>query len=154
MQQAIHMRRQLSGFSPSVSAPADVALQPLSQMRPEALHALLQQSYAGGGGTVGNFDEWWGPLTQDSEFDPALVLIAANAGGNPIGLAQCWTSGFLKDLVVAPAARNRRIGSWLLDKTFATFAARGATHLDLKVEADNIAARRFYERHGMAAVAP
>ena len=125
---------------------------PLWQAKPIALHRLLQLSYAGGGGTVGSFDQWWWPLVEDSEFDPALVLIAADAPGTPVGLAQCWTSGFLKDLVVAPDARDRQIGSWLLDTTFSAFAARGAPHIDLKVEGDNVAAQRFYARHGMVAV--
>ena len=101
---------------------------------------------------MGDFDQWWPALVEDNEFDPALVLIAADPDGQPLGLAQCWTSGFLKDLAVAPEARNQRVGSWLLDRVFNAFAARGLPHVDLKVEPDNISAQRFYARYGMVAV--
>lgn len=112
----------------------------------------MREGYAGGGGSVGDFNAWFWPLVEDSEFDPSLVLIAADLEGLPLGLAQSWTGGFLKDLVVAPGARRQGVGSFLLEATFDAFCTRGLRHVDLKVEAANQVARRFYARHGMVEV--
>lgn len=117
------------------------------------LHDLVRTAYATGGGAVGDFDSWWWPLVEDEEFDPALV-IAATANGQLAGLIQCWTSSFVKDLVVAPQYRDRGLGAYLLYAAFAEFQRRGMPHVDLKVEASNLAARRFYRRHGMEAADP
>lgn len=136
----------LSGLAPGVE------ILPLWRSKPIELHRLLERAYADGGGTVGNFDQWWWPLVEDAEFDPELVLILADAAGHPLGLAQCWTSSFVKDIVVDPSARNRGLGSALLTRAFALLRERGHPQVDLKVEATNSAARRFYARHGMTEV--
>jgi ribosomal protein S18 acetylase RimI-like enzyme len=147
----IRLRKLLNSPIATTPLPSGVALLPLSHTRPIELHALLRAAYATGGGSVGSFDDWWWPLVEDEEFHPDLVVTAAN-DGRPIGLVQCWTSGFIKDIVVAPDWRNRSLGSALLTHAFALFAARGAPHVDLKVEAENVTAQRFYQRHGMVPV--
>lgn len=149
---AIRMRKRLGALDPLPQAPPGISLLPFAKSDPLSLHAVLQQGYATGGGTVGDFYSWFEPLVTDDEFDPNLVLIAVDDAGKPLGLAQCWTSGFLKDLVVLPKHRDRKIGSWLLHQTFAANGARGHAHMDLKVLADNDGARRFYARHGMVEV--
>jgi len=146
------LRRQLADVGPEPPPPIGVCQRPLWQARPIALHRLLLAAYADGGGAVGSFDDWFWPLVEDAEFDPELVLIAADADGTPIGLAQCWTGGYVKDLVVAPGHRDRGIGGWLLQSAFCHLKARGLGHVDLKVQSDNLAARRFYARHGMEPV--
>ncbi|MDB5623519.1 MAG: hypothetical protein JWR39_2082 [Devosia sp.] len=121
-------------------------------MRPRQLHDLLLLTYRDGGGSVAPFEAWWTALVEDEEFDPDLVIIAADAGNQPVGLAQCWTGGFVKDLTVAPDWRNRGLGAALLRTAFRAFACRGLPSVDLKVEADNTAAQRFYRRLGMVEV--
>ena len=71
--------------------------------------------------------------------------------GNGIaGVAQCWTSAFVKDLAVRPRLRRRGLGSALLLQAFRTFRERGAAFVDLKVVADNLSgALRLYRSHGM-----
>lgn len=128
--------------------PEGIAITPLWQVKPMALHTLLQTAYAAGGGYVPDFDAWWWPLVEDEEFDPALV-ISVSAGTEPVGLIQCWTSGFIKDLVVRPQWRNRNIGAYLLHAAFAEFHRRGTPKVELKVEAANLSAQRFYRRHGL-----
>ncbi|ODT69992.1 MAG: hypothetical protein ABS75_14230 [Pelagibacterium sp. SCN 63-23] len=152
MSDHMRMRRQLHGPRPPLAAPAGIGLLPLWKARPVELHALLRDGYAGGGGIVGEFDAWFWPLVEDSEFDPGLVLIAADRKGCPLGLAQSWTGGFLKDLVVAPGSRRRGIGAFLLEATFDAFRTRGRSHVDLKVETANHAARRLYARHCMVEI--
>lgn len=144
----IRLRRLLDAPLDLPAPPAGIVPSPLWQTEPTALHALLQKAYASGGGSVPDFDAWWWPLVEDEEFDPALV-ITASAGPEPVGLVQCWTSGFIKDLVVTPQWRNQGLGTYLLHAAFAEFRRRGAPHIDLKVEATNLGAQRFYRRHGM-----
>lgn len=149
----IRLRRLLDAPPTLPALPKGVTLTPLWQTRPAELHALLRAAYASGGGSVPDFDQWWWPLVEDEEFDPALVMVVA-AHGHPAGLVQCWTSNFIKDIVVGPAWRNRGLGAYLLNAAFAQFHQRSATHVDLKVEASNVAAQRFYQRHGMLPVDP
>ena len=131
--------------------PEGVVITPIWQTRPIELHALLREVYAKGGGSVGSFEQWWWPLVEDEEFDPTLFIIAT-ATDRPVGLVQCWTSSFIKDLVVATQWRDRGLGAYLLNAAFAQFHQRSAPHIDLKVETSNTAAQRFYQRHGMLPV--
>ncbi len=147
----IRLRRLLDAPVALPALPKGVTITPPWQAKPVELHALLHAAYADGGGSVPDFDQWWWPLVEDEEFDPAPVIIAT-ADGQPAGLVQCWTSNFIKDIVVAPAWRDRGLGAYLLNAAFAQFHHRGARHVDLKVEATNTAAQRFYQRHGMLPV--
>lgn len=100
-----------------------------------------------------DFAAWWAWLSNDDDYDPALVFVAYDVSGEALGVAQCWASGYLKDLVVAPAARGQGLGEALVLHVFATFQARGATHVDLKTNlVDNAAAARLYRRLGMIEV--
>jgi ribosomal protein S18 acetylase RimI-like enzyme len=114
-----------------------------------AVHALLQSAYAGGGGCVAPFGPWWSSLAADVEYDPALCVVAQDADGVLVGVAQCWTSAFVKDLAVHPIWWRRGVGRALLLQVFQVFRSRGAETVALKVQADNVAAIRFYERLGM-----
>ncbi|HWV20424.1 MAG TPA: GNAT family N-acetyltransferase [Devosia sp.] len=147
----IRLRKMLNAPMELPALSAGVVITPLWQAKPMALHTLLRAAYASGGGSVPDFNAWWWPLVEDPEFDPTLVIIAS-AGTEPVGLIQCWTSSFVKDLVVAPQWRDRGIGAFLLRTAFVEFTRRGAPHIDLKVEASNLAAQRFYRRHGMVEV--
>jgi ribosomal protein S18 acetylase RimI-like enzyme len=106
-----------------------------------AVHRLLEVGYAQGGGHVGAFEEWW----------PSL---AVNERQDIVGVAQCWTSSFIKDLVVHPLARRRGIAEALLRTVFREFRRRGEKHVDLKVQMDNpTGAIRLYKKLGMREVA-
>ena len=58
----------------------------------------------------------------------------------------------MKDLVVHETWRRRGLGEALLLHVFATFRARGAEAVELKVQSDNTGAVRLYERAGMRVV--
>jgi ribosomal protein S18 acetylase RimI-like enzyme len=149
----LRMRRHLEGNVPSsASWPDGTRLAALSEVDPRALHAILADAYANGFGAVAAFAEWWASVETDEEFDPALVLVAVDPKGSPIGLALCWTSGFIKDLAVVPAWRGKGIGEALLQEVFAAFRARGLPQVDLKVVAANAPALGLYRRAGMAEV--
>lgn len=115
----------------------------------QKVHALLAKAYSSGGGYVEPFAIWWPSLRDDAEYDPALVFIAANEQDEIVGVAQCWTSAFVKDLAVAPAWRGRGLGAALLSDVLRTFAERGVPSVDLKVNADNPSgALRLYRSLG------
>jgi ribosomal protein S18 acetylase RimI-like enzyme len=119
-----------------------------------AVHRLLELGYVEGGGHVGAFEEWWPSLRDDDEFSADLCFLAVDERQDIVGVAQCWTSSFIKDLVVHPLARRRGIAEALLRTVFREFRRRGEKHVDLKVQLDNpTGAIRLYKKLGMREVA-
>lgn len=124
--------------------PAGVSEVPFSATLAPQVHALMRLAYANGGGSVPeDFDTWWAGSRHDPEFDANLCIVAV-ADNEPVGFALCWTSSFVKDLVVHPNWRNQGLGTVLLLRVFELLAARGHREVALKVLADNMAARRLY----------
>ena len=117
----------------------------------ESLHSLLVHGYRGGGGSVAVFETWLEDMTTDEEFDPRLWFLA-ESGGMLVGAVLCWTSAFVKDVVVRESWRRRGLAEALLLRAFCALATRGATAVELKVEAANRSAVRLYERLGMRVV--
>lgn len=146
----LRLRRSLAEPVPEPVWPTGIRLAAFEPDRDaERVHALLVEAYARGGGTVEPFAIWWPGLRDDSEYDPALCLVAADGQGEIVGIAQCWTSAFVKDLAVAPSMRGQGLGSALLRHASRIFRERGAAFLDLKVEAGNPSgALRLYRSLG------
>lgn len=131
------------GVSPALFSPALAA----------DVHALLELAYAKGGGKVAPFPQWWAALSSDGEYDPALCFLARTQDSRIVGVAQCWTGAFIKDLAVHPDWRQRGVGRALLQQAFQVFRDRGAIAVELKVERDNPSgAVGFYAGSGMFAV--
>jgi ribosomal protein S18 acetylase RimI-like enzyme len=152
MEISIRLRRDLLQPAPPPAWPRGVRPEGFRPVDAGELHAALVVGYAGGGGEVAPFEVWREALFSDAEFDPALCFLVRDDAGSVIGAAQCWTSAFLKDLVVHPAWRRRGLGAALLLQVFGTFRSRGAETVDLKVLADNASAIRLYLRLGMTVV--
>jgi GNAT superfamily N-acetyltransferase len=85
-----------------------------------------------------------------------VLLLARDAGG-AVGVAYLsftWALehggrvGWLEELYVVPAARERGIGGALLDAVLATARAAGCAAIDLEVDAAHARAARLYERRG------
>ena len=146
----LRLRRDLSRPLPSPDWPGDIGLTPFTDGIAPALHALMADGYAPGEGEVPGFDDWWPALRRDCEFDPQLIFIARAEDGSIAGVCQCWTSAFVKDLVVARVHRGRGIGAALMLTAFAAFRDRGAPHVDLKVMRGNARAIALYRSLGMA----
>ncbi|MGP6462431.1 GNAT family N-acetyltransferase [Pseudomonas parakoreensis] len=126
----------------------------LSTYRPglaAAVHQLMQRGYREGGGRVPALEEWQQRFESDAEYDPELCWIATDAEG-VIGVAQCWTSSYIKNLVVHPRAQGRGLGRALLLNAFKVFQQRREGFVDLKVLEDNLRAQRLYESAGMYVV--
>ena len=142
------LRRPLADPPPPVNMPPDVELDALVAADATRVHALLQLAYANGTGHVtDNPLDWWEALLTDSEFDRNLAFVA-RSGGEIVGFCLCWTSSFVKDLVVEPRWRNRGIGSALLSTAIDALRRRGAEEVALKVNIYNGAAQRLYRQFG------
>lgn len=113
-------------------------------------HALLAASYEQGGGSVDGFADWWKALRDDSEYDPTLCFVLVDGAGTLVAFAQCWTSGWVKDIAVAPAFRRRGVARALMLAIFAEFQRRGLSSVGLGVHVDNDRALRLYRALGMA----
>lgn len=90
-------------------------------------------------------------------------VIAYLAGDPPVGLAlvtlrpNVWYGGLvclLDELYVAPGMRGRGCGSALLKAAESAARERGAEVIEVNVDGEDVDARRFYERHGYACMAP
>lgn len=147
------LRRDLTDAVADPVWPAGFSVRTFTAADARAVHDLMQLAYAQGGGSVDHFDAWWPALRDDAEFDAALCFLAIDPAGEIVGAAQCWTSAFVKDLVVHPAARRQGLAEALLLTAFQAFRRRGAARVDLKVETDNpTGALRLYRRMGMVEV--
>jgi GNAT superfamily N-acetyltransferase len=90
-------------------------------------------------------------------------VVALLAGEPAVGVAlltlrpNVWYDGpvaILDELYVAPALRGRAIGSALLAAAEVVVQERGCQLLEINVDGADVAARRFYERHGYLTIAP
>jgi GNAT superfamily N-acetyltransferase len=142
------LRRPLVDPPPPVNLPDSVVLAPLEASDSGRVHTLIQQCYANGVGTVQvELLDWWESLLTDSEFDRNLTFVAKH-GDDVIGFCLCWTSSFIKDLVVDPRWRNRGVGSALLSTAIEALRKRGAEEVALKVNIYNGTAQRLYRSFG------
>ncbi len=57
----------------------------------------------------------------------------------------------LEDMVIAPAARGTGMGSQLLSGAIEFARAAGCKRITLLTDGDNLAAQRFYQKHGFRA---
>lgn len=71
-----------------------------------------------------------------------LLYTVSTALGAPAAL--------LEDMVVDTAARDRGLGTQLLEAAIATAKSRGCRRITLLTDADNADAQRFYARQGFA----
>ncbi len=133
---------------PSGTWPGGTQLTMWSDADAAEVHALLAESYRDGGGSVLPYDQWLSWFTTDDEFDATTCFLARDAVGRLIGACLCWSSGFVKDLCVAPDARGRGLGAGLIGHAARVFQRRGHRDLRLKVEPGNAGAIRLYERLG------
>jgi ribosomal protein S18 acetylase RimI-like enzyme len=145
------LRRDLTGTLPVPQWPADIRLDHYRDELAPAIHAVLLMAQDQGGGRVGAFNHWQQQFVTNAEFDPTLCLVASNASG-VLGVAQCWTSAFIKNLAIHPKAQGQGLGRALLLHTFQVFQQRREAFVDLKVRESNLRARQLYESAGMVFV--
>ncbi|MBX9407016.1 GNAT family N-acetyltransferase [Pseudomonas baetica] len=145
------MRHDLRADVPPIVWPQGMEIRLYHAELAPAVHHLMQLGYREGGGRVPALEQWQQRFETDPEYDPTLCFIAHDAEG-VVGVAQCWTSAYIKNLVVHPRARGRGLGRALLLNAFKVFQQRREGFVDLKVLEDNVRAQRLYESAGMYVV--
>lgn len=145
------LRRDLSGVLPDAQWPEGIELSVYREEMAPAVHQLMQLGQLEGGGRVPSLGDWRQRFASDPEYDPALCFVACDAEA-VVGVAQCWTSAYIKNLVVHPRMQGRGLGRALLLNTFKVFQQRREGFVDLKVLEDNLRAQRLYESAGMYVV--
>ncbi|MGY3172927.1 ribosomal protein S18 acetylase RimI-like enzyme [Pseudomonas sp. TE12234] len=145
------MRRNLAEAVPAIPWPSDLQLTRYRPELAETVHQLMTLGYREGGGRVPELERWQRQFETDPEYDPELCFIAQDAEG-VVAACQCWTSAYIKDLVVHPRARRQGLGRALLLHAFTVFQQRREGFVDLKVLEDNLRAQRLYESVGMYVV--
>ena len=115
------------------------------------LHALLEHGYRNGGGSVEATTSGCRRSRATASSIPARRFLV-EVGDELAAASICWTSGFVKDLVVHETWRRHGLGEALLRLAFRTFQARGAAGVELKVQGQNAPAIALYERVGMRTV--
>lgn len=149
----VRMWKHLDGAGPDPVWPAGVELRTYEPDDAGSLKRLLDDAYLGWDGTYvpmadGDWVRW---MTEDADFDPAVWWLAED-GGELVGCALHWRTGWVKDLVVRESHRGRGLGKALLLHAFAEFARRGIPRVGLKVDAGNpTGAIQLYERLGFTA---
>ena len=142
------MRRTLRSVEHAIHWPPPLRLSALTPENALRVHQLLRLGTRLGGGRVTDFSDWLLGFETDPEFDPLLCFVVESPKG-VIAVAQCWTSAFIRNLVVHPDVQRQGVGLMLLAGIFQTYGERGEGHVDLKVMESNLAARALYERAGM-----
>lgn len=142
------MRRDLGQPLRAVAWPQSLRLVAFSAENAGAVHHVLMLGTELGGGRVPEYETWLHGFKNDAEFDRRLCLVVEDPLG-VVAVAQCWTSSFIRNLVVHPRAQGRGVGLALLRQVFKAFAERHEGYVDLKVMESNLPARRLYERAGM-----
>ena len=145
------MRRNLVQAVPDITWPKGIVFVQYRPELAEAVHRLMETGYQEGGGRVPALDVWQQRFETDPEYDPSLCFIALE-GERIVGVCQCWTSAYIKNLVVHPQAQGLGLGRALLLHAFKVFQDRREGFVDLKVLEDNLRAQRLYESAGMYVV--
>src|SRR5581483_4591632 len=145
----------LDGTAQAVTPPEGVRLRPLDVDRDAvAVHALDDASFAAVPDyTPHTFDQFVSEHLRAHDLRAELSSVA-EVGDRMIGFALCrhWVRqsvGFVDVLAVHPDHQRLGLGSALLRRSFARFAAARLKEAQLGVALDNPKALALYERAGM-----
>ena len=152
-----HMQIDLDGPVEPGPAPDGIEIDGIDPANDlPAVHAIIAAAFVDDPGDHPEpFDRWLEEHASSPSYDPTLWLLALD-GGVPIGalVARAGDDGGWVDwLAVLASHRGRGIGTALLRRSFASFAARGLRRVLLNVDAENVTgATAVYERVGMRVV--
>ncbi len=152
-----HMQIDLDGPIEPGPAPDGIeiaGIEPRDDVR--AIHGIIESAFADDPGeNTEPFDRWAEEHATGPGYDPSLWLLARDRGVAVGALTASANDdvGWVDYLAVLGSHRGRGIGSALLRRAFATFAARRLGRARLNVDAENVTgATAVYERVGMRVV--
>lgn len=150
------MARPLDRSIAVAAPPAGIALRTLDpDADARALHALDADTFASAPDYVPeSYETFVSAHLRAHDLAPELSLVA-QGGERVVGflLARRWpheASGYIALLAVAPSHQRRGLGTALLTRGFAGFAAASLAHAQLLVASDNPRGLRVYEAAGMS----
>jgi len=120
-----------------------------------AVHAAFEEAFVTEWGHQPlTYAEWVERKITSTRFDPALIAVVwedAEVAGLSFNYDKRMGDwGWIANLAVRPAWRQRGLGHALLQESFRRFAERGETSVALGVDSENpTGATRLYERAGM-----
>jgi putative acetyltransferase len=125
---------------------------PEFQLRPyrvedeDAAIALWQETWQQAYPSIdfGAREKWWRERWRDELVPNAAIMVAEAAGSALIGFVTIDATGYLDQLVVAPAHWGSQLANALVDEAKRLSPDR----ITLLVNTDNVRAIRFYERNG------
>jgi mycothiol synthase len=145
-----------AGGVPAPVWPHGLELRPFDRERDgRRVHAAIEEAFADEWGhEPRDYEAWSERMFEVEQFDPTLWLVVwdrdevAAASLDYCGYLGDW--GFVRQIGVRPAWRQRGLGLALLHESFRRFAERGETTAALGVDSENpTGATRLYERAGM-----
>jgi mycothiol synthase len=151
------MTRALDPPLPEPSWPAGTSVRTLrvgDGADERAVHALVQEAFAGTAGNVPERFDPWRRRVLDRETADAELFFVAERDGRVAGVSLCddWAAeqtGYVRMLATSPRDRGIGLGRALLLESFAAFHRRGRPIAALSVNAGNAGALRLYESVGM-----
>jgi mycothiol synthase len=150
----LRMWRPLQGNLPAAAWPRGAAVREYTEADGEAVHALLDEAYAGWDRdyVARDHEGWLAFMTEHDDFDPSVWFVVER-DGVLVACALHWKvhegSGWVKDIVVRESERGNGLGKALLHHAFRVYADQGATRVGLKVDSTNpTGAPQLYERVG------
>jgi mycothiol synthase len=145
------MRRDLQIAPPDAPFPPGVALAEWSPALAGQFFAAYQESFRERPGFPGwSAEQWIEWATGDDGFHPQMSLLA-RAGEQPAGFIVC-DNAWIVQVGTHPAWRGRGLGAALVAEALRRFAAAGAAHVTLDVNANNPGAARVYARLGFQVI--
>lgn len=149
------MRRDLALPIPATYWPSAVIPRAFTLEHAAEVHRLLTLGYSSSEGCVPDYHTWLTALERNPESDLSRCFLAM-LDNTVAGVIVCWTSAFIKDLVVHPEHQNKGIGFALLNHLFTHLASplnpNGEASVDLHVMESNQRARHLYEKSALSYV--
>lgn len=149
-----NMQTQFDTPPPPVQLPEGISIRNLiAEQDDQQIYDVIQSAFERPGRTAPSFQDWKSFMLRPDIFKPELWFLAMK-GEEMVGACLSYQysetdSGWVRQLGVLEAVRRTRLGSALLQTTFAEFYKRGFKKVGLAVESDNLRALRFYEGVGM-----
>jgi mycothiol synthase len=145
------MRRDLQAALPDAPFPLGVALAEWTPALAGQFFEAYQAAFRERPGFPGwSADQWIEWTTGDDGFHPQMSLLAHD-GEQPVGFIVC-DDAWIVQVGTHPAWRGRGLGAALVVEALRRFAAAGAEHVTLDVNANNPGAARVYARLGFQVV--
>lgn len=137
--------------APVPPLPAGIVERGLDEVGPAAFLAVHDQAFRGSPGHVSLSPDDWERIAREPGFDPDLARVLSDEAG-PLGLLRGALppggEGVVEVIGLAPRARGRGLGRYLLRRTEALLRARGAAVIGLTVAESNRAALALYRAEG------